>query len=81
MLPFYFFGSVKIYTANESGCVQITSLSSALRFASEEKKVVLGKRPWERISEGLFRYFFYVFICLVKTADCVVLGIVDYSDM
>lgn len=41
---FYIFGSTKIYMANEPGCVQITSLSSALEFASGEKKV-LGGRP------------------------------------
>lgn len=42
MLLFYIFGSMKIYMANEPGCVQITSLTSALEFAYREKKVLGG---------------------------------------
>ena len=53
MLPFHIFGRRKIHTANEPGCVQITSLSWALDFASGEKKVVLGERPWEGIPRGI----------------------------
>ena len=53
MLPFHIFGRRKIHIANEPGCVQITSLSWALDFASGEKKVVLGERPWEGIPKGI----------------------------
>lgn len=82
MLPILIFGRLKTYTASESGCVQITSLSLAFKFASgETKKSCVGRKNSKRKTEKNI-YSFVVFVYrLAKIADCDMPGIVDHSEV
>jgi hypothetical protein len=42
---------------------------------------LLWEKDLEKGRQGLFTYLLYLFIGMVKIAECVALGIVDHSDM
>lgn len=69
MLRFHTLDRLKIHTANELGCTQITSLFLVLDLTSGEKKIVLTERPSEKILRRVSFNLFAWFRELVETVD------------